>query len=236
MKLQRHWTNHITNLCNVRTFYTEASQRPRESCKQCLHTTAGGQAVPPGDLLVHRVTRQKGGNQRSQKSGWTLPSFGNCLYTAYATADSHQHSYTPNAGCMLVTAAYRDVHHGVADSPGLLSSAMTSGLKKSDVELTYAKLKPKDKPAAEYSDFLKMLGVLAAGCKNPRVSAHASGALLGVLEVCILKSAVGVAVTAKLHQQGEDSVSRATTKVQKAACVVSRLGKRGIWQAALQLK
>jgi hypothetical protein len=74
-----------------------------------------------------------------------------------------------------------------SDSPGLLSSAMTSGLKKSDVELTYAKWKPKDKPAAEYSDVLKMLGVLAAGCKNPRVSAHANGALLGVLEVCILK-------------------------------------------------
>jgi hypothetical protein len=50
------------------------------------------------------------------------------------------------------------------------------------------------------------------------------------------RSAVGIAVTAKLQQQGEDSVSRATTKVQKAACVVSRLGKRGIWQAALQLK
>jgi hypothetical protein len=80
--------------------------------------------------------------------------------------------------------------------------------------------------------------VVSELCKLTAANVPAYSALLlyDCTSSTVNRSAVGITMTAKLQQQGEGSVSRATAKVQKAACVMSRLGKRGVWQAALQLK
>ena len=51
------------------------------------------------------------------------------------------------------------------EAAGMVVGTNKGGVKKSDIELVYAKYRPKDKPAAEWTEFLAMLGALAALCQ-----------------------------------------------------------------------